>query len=175
MRLLLVVAVCCASSLLAAAGDPLTRSETAPPENARYQLVQNPQMARFLFRLDRITGRVSRYGLGKDDRPVWGEMVIFNLPKVNPAAAKPRFQIFISGILTRQTILLDTTTGKTWELVSFGDPDVQAWQEIKEADEWSSTCDLSPLVDPVTCKPTNFNLPKGYKLDPPPAGTPDHR
>jgi hypothetical protein len=69
------------------------------------------------FRLDRFSGRVALLVKTADDDNTWEDMEIIGLPAI-PTAAKPRFQIFTSGLAARHTFLLDTETGKTWLVVT---------------------------------------------------------
>jgi hypothetical protein len=91
--------------------------QTTPPPNARFEIVQSPLAARWTFRLERYSGRVSQIVSTADDYVTWEDMEVIGLPTIQ-AAAKPRFQIFTSGIAARHTFLLDTETGNTWRVVA---------------------------------------------------------
>lgn len=90
---------------------------TTPAPAARFEIVQSPLAARWTFRLDRFTGRVWQLVTTKEDDTAWEEMVVAGLPP-GAGAARPRFQIFSSGLAARHTFLLDGDTGKTWLPVS---------------------------------------------------------
>ena len=90
--------------------------QTTPPPNARFEIVQSPSGARWTFRLDRFSGRVSQYVSTADDYVTWEDMEVIGRPAIQ-TAAKPRFQIFTSGLGARFTFLLDTETGNTWQVV----------------------------------------------------------
>ncbi len=91
--------------------------QTTPPPNARFEIVQSPLAARWTFRLDRFSGRVAQLVKTPDYDNIWKEMEIIGLPATS-TPARPRFQIFTSGLAARYTFLLDTETGKTWLVVT---------------------------------------------------------
>ena len=141
-------------SLLVLMGQPMWAEDvyinvqTTTPTDARYQIVQSTITTRDTYRLDTHSGRISRLiraGNARDfgsvddvvqsvvqeflahldlaDTLIWEEMIVWERPTVqNPS--KPRFQIFLSGITTRDSYLIDTRTGETWQVVkSKVDPD----------------------------------------------------
>lgn len=89
---------------------------TSPVTGARFEIVQSGVVARLTFRLDRYSGAVAQLVSTKSDGLTWEDMNVLGLPRVTPT--KPRFQIFTSGIAARYTFLLDSETGKTWQVVS---------------------------------------------------------
>lgn len=91
--------------------------QTTPPPHARFEIVQSPVAARWTFRLDRFSGRVSQIVSTADDDVAWENMEVIGLPGTQ-AAARPRFQIFTSGIAARYTFLLDTENGRTWQVAT---------------------------------------------------------
>ena len=111
---------------------------TATPSNARYEIIQSEIAAKWTFRLDRFTGRVSQLVTTKDGDYTWEELVVVNrVPVVQPARA--RYQLFTSGIAARFTFLIDTDTGTTWQLTTTKEklPDgteqeVYSWQPLVE-------------------------------------------
>lgn len=90
---------------------------TSPVPGGRFEIVQSPLAAKWTFRLDRYTGRVWQLVKTKEDDNSWEEMPVENLPK-GSGQAKPRFQLFSSGIAARFTFLLDAETGRTWVVVT---------------------------------------------------------
>ena len=88
--------------------------ETVAPENARYAVVQSTLAARYVFKLDRYTGRVWQLATGEDGSSEWREIEVLGLlPQKVPES--PRYQISVSGV-GKWKFLLDTVTGKTWML-----------------------------------------------------------
>ena len=91
--------------------------QTTTPPNARFEVMQSQLVARLTFRLDRFTGRVAQLVRTSDDNNAWEEMEVIGLPAMSQAA-RPRFQLFTSGIAARHTFLIDNDTGKTWVIVN---------------------------------------------------------
>ena len=103
---------------------------TNQPSYGRYQVVQSQLAAKWTFRLDRNTGRVWQLVKTKDDQPAWQTTVVFDPPKIsNPT--KPRFVIFTSGLAARHTFLMDSFTGKTWQLFQDTSLNMVGWQPFQ--------------------------------------------
>ncbi|NUU04233.1 hypothetical protein [Herbaspirillum robiniae] len=106
--------------------------------NARYEIVQSPMAARWTFKLDRHTGGVWQLVATSDNGLTWEGMVVVQPPTVN-SPSKPRFQLFTSGIAARYTFLLDTETGRTWQLTaqkftpkdSSQETEINVWQPFQ--------------------------------------------
>ncbi|HMN79163.1 MAG TPA: hypothetical protein PKA20_04440, partial [Burkholderiaceae bacterium] len=94
-----------------------SHQSTTSPAGSRFELVQSTLAARWTFKLDKYTGRVWQLVRTKDDDNTWEEMRVFDRPSV-PGPARPRFQIFTSGLAARHTFLFDADTGKTWLVVT---------------------------------------------------------
>lgn len=87
------------------------------PTGARYELIQSPLAAKWTFKLDRFAGRVWQLVRTKEDENAWEEVPVAGfIPLVD--GARPRFQIFSSGLAARHTFLIDSINGKTWVLTS---------------------------------------------------------
>lgn len=97
---------------------------TASAPSARYEIISSTLAARHTFRLDRFCGEVSQIVKvqTQGDELTWQGMWVSGLPKC-PADNKPRYQIFTSGMAVRHTFLINTETGKTWQLMVFKDKD----------------------------------------------------
>jgi hypothetical protein len=73
-------------------------------------------LRRQTFKLDRFSGRVWQKVVDDKDNPSWEETIVESRPKqVSPG--HPHFQIFLSGYMAKDTFLIDTDTGDTWQLV----------------------------------------------------------
>ena len=90
---------------------------TTAPSTLRHEIIENPSMT---LRLDKYTGRVfwlsqcsqrSNIGVGQ----CWKETIVLELPKPN-SESSVRYQIFAQSGNNRLLLLIDTTTGKTWQL-----------------------------------------------------------
>jgi hypothetical protein len=111
-----------------------SHQRTSLTSTARFEILQSSLAAKWTFRLDRYSGRVWQLVQTKDDDLTWEEMTVINLPKIE-TAAKPRFQLFTSGLAARHTFLMDNETGKTWVVVTSkrtnkdgSEYDINIWQ-----------------------------------------------
>ena len=139
-RTLLAFAILIISPGWAAGQDvkPATQ-QTTPPANARFEILQSSLSSRFIYRLDRFSGQISRGVTSRTiDEITWEEMTIDGLPAISDPAA-PRFQMSLSGTDYNLSFLLDTETGTIWHLVleTQTSPDgaesvVSKWQPFPE-------------------------------------------
>ena len=109
--------------------DPVSHNSSTVGGQARYEIVQSALAARWTFRLDRVCGNVSQVVLTKSETMTFENMLILGLPKCNPDG-KIRYQLFTSGIAARHTYLLNTDTGKAWQVQLLKDKegnDFSAW------------------------------------------------
>jgi hypothetical protein len=97
------------------ATPPHASSTTSPDE--RYEIVQSELAAKWTFRLDRFCGAVSQLVSTNDGGTAWERMPIEKPPSC-VGVSKPHFQLFSSSLAARHTFLMDTTTGRTWLLVT---------------------------------------------------------
>lgn len=113
--------------------DVANHEATTTPPNARYEIVQSPRVARLTMRLDRWSGIVDMLVVDNVGRYAWESMPVVGLI-AQTNATNPRFQIFTSGRVARNTFLLDTVTGRSWSFVTvtFKGRDGQD----HERDEW---------------------------------------
>jgi hypothetical protein len=79
--------------------------------------MQSEIAAKWTFRLDRFAGRISQLVKTKEGDSAWEEIEVVGLAPISQTS-RPRFQLFTSGIAARFTFLIDTDTGKTWQLVT---------------------------------------------------------
>jgi hypothetical protein len=109
--------------------DPVSHNSSTVGGQARYEIVQSALAARWTFRLDRVCGNVSQVVLTKSETMTFENMLILGLPKCN-SDGKIRYQLFTSGIAARHTYLLNTDTGKAWQVQLLKDKegnDFSAW------------------------------------------------
>jgi len=110
-----------------------TSTSAIPP--ARYEIVQSPILARDTFKLDRFRGRVWQRVETADKTIVWELMVITDEPGISASAAVPRFQLYLSGIVARDSFLVDTISGTVWTETSVTDSEGKelylAWVPIQ--------------------------------------------
>jgi hypothetical protein len=90
---------------------------TVPPVGARFEIIQSELAAKWTFKLDRFTGRVFQFVKTKGGDSAWQETEVIGL-RFDQQATKAKYQIFTSGIAARYTFLIDTETGRTWELTT---------------------------------------------------------
>jgi len=109
--------------------DPVSHNSSTVGGQARYEIVQSALAARWTFRLDRVCGNVSQVVLTKSENMTFENMLILGLPKCN-FDGKIRYQLFTSGLAARHTYLLNTDTGKAWQVQLLKDKegnDFSAW------------------------------------------------
>ena len=109
---------------------------TLVPPTARFQIVQSEIAARWTFKFDRFTGQIWQIVTNASGDNLWEEMSVVGLPSIR-SPLRPRFQLFLSGIAARWTLMIDTDTGSTWQLqkttnknAAGPDTDVYSWQPI---------------------------------------------
>jgi hypothetical protein len=95
-------------------------SATFVGSQSRYEIIQSTLAARWTFRLDKVCGNVGQMVKTKADGITWEPMVIVSLPNCQPDG-KNRYQLFTSGLAARHTFLLNTATGKTWQIRATSD------------------------------------------------------
>jgi hypothetical protein len=98
--------------------DVKFHSSTVLSNQARYEIVQSTLAARFTFKVDKVCGNIFQLVLNKNDDPVWEQMSVIKLPGCNNDG-RVKYQLFLSGIAARHTFLMNTDTGKTWQVRSF--------------------------------------------------------
>jgi hypothetical protein len=98
--------------------DVKVHSSTVVSNQARYEIIQSTLAARFTFRVDRVCGNVFQLVATKNDDLIWEPMSVVKLPSCNNDG-KIRYQMFLSGLAARHTFLMNTDTGKTWQIRSF--------------------------------------------------------
>ena len=92
--------------------------ETAPPIEARFEIIQSSFIAKMTLRLDRYNGNTDQMISRVDSTTGWQQ--IQRRPHRDAdtrIAGRANYQIFTSGIAARYTFLINTTTGATWQLV----------------------------------------------------------
>jgi hypothetical protein len=106
------------SHLYAQGQEAPPRAQTSAPDTARFEIVRLPIMGMWTFRLDKYTGGVWRIVKTRNGDLAWEGMPVVNLPRAG-IDMKVRYQIFASGLVGRDTFLLNIETGQTWVLTSF--------------------------------------------------------
>jgi hypothetical protein len=116
---LLVIASAIAVPRLRAQGTLIQKSQqTAPPQEARYEIIQSSFIAKMTLRLDRYNGGVDQLVSRVDSTIGWQQIPRRTHPYLDTRiVGRPNYQIFTSGIAARYTFLINVTTGATWELV----------------------------------------------------------
>jgi hypothetical protein len=102
--------------------DPVSHSSSSLGGQARYEMVQSALAARWTFRLDRVCGNISQVVLTQSESMTFETMLVLGLPKCVPDG-KIRYQLFTSGLAARHTYLLNTESGKAWQIQSLKNKD----------------------------------------------------
>ena len=87
---------------------------TAAPAGARFEIIQSEAAIQWTFRLDRFTGEVSQLAATKEGEGTWQKMEIKGRSSYNEA----KYQLSTAGLAARFTFLIDTVSGKSWQLHS---------------------------------------------------------
>jgi hypothetical protein len=106
--------------------EPLSKQKSTSAQrlqstNGRYEIVQSPAGMRWTFLLDKQLGKVWIWVVTADGGNAWEPMTI-QKPSTdeNSVGSGNRFQISVSNA-PRTTFLLDTMTGKSWQLETVTD------------------------------------------------------
>lgn len=114
--------------------DANIHSSTTASSQGRYEVVQSTLAARWTFRLDKVCGNVGQLVSTKNDGITWESMLVVGLPMCKPDG-KTRYQLFTSGMAARHTYLLNTDSGKTWQIRTMKDNlgvESSAWFPFEE-------------------------------------------
>jgi hypothetical protein len=122
---LLTILTCCAALALA---QDSSRTATQAPEKARYEILSVLPGPGSL-RLDRFTGKISRLIPNRDQPGKWQDLSVPELP-ANPLN-EPRFQVMV-GSGNTLPLLLDTLTGRTWQLAYNATANTYVWGLVSE-------------------------------------------
>lgn len=117
---ILVSILLLAPSAFAQNKEPNIHSSTTLGSQSRFEIVQSTLAAKWTFRVDKSCGYVTQMVVTKDDGLAWQPMIVFGLPKC-PNDGKNRYQVFTSGLAARHTFLMNTDTGKSWQMQSYKD------------------------------------------------------
>lgn len=127
-NLFLVLAMI-ANPVFAQSKEVSIHASTTAGNQSRYEVVQSTLAARWTFRLDKVCGNIGQLVSTQSEGVTWEPMPVLGLPKC-VADGKNRYQLFLSGLAARHTFLLNTESGKTWQIRSVKDNqgvDSSAW------------------------------------------------
>ena len=96
--------------------------------NARFEVIQNPNARKYTFYLDKVEGDVFLLVQTKSGGFAWEQMDVY--PKDKTQYTEPTYQIFIGGFAAADTFLINTKNGRIWNLVQ-GSNDNILWEEIE--------------------------------------------
>jgi len=124
----------CSINCFAQTRDPIAYSSTTIGQQARYEIVQSTLAARWTFRVDRVCGNIGQLVTTSSEGVTWEPMFVSGLPRCT-ADGKIRWQLFTSGLAARHTFLMNTETGKTWQVQTGKDSkggEFTAWFPFEE-------------------------------------------
>lgn len=96
--------------------------------NARFEVIQNPNIRKYTFYLDKNEGNVYQLVKTRSGGFAWEIMDIYP-NNSNTKYTESTYQIFIGGIAAADTFLIDTKTGRIWNLVQRPDESI-VWEEM---------------------------------------------
>lgn len=114
--------------------DISVHSTTTAGPQSRYEIVQSTLAARWTFRLDKVCGAIGQIASTPNDGVIWELMFVSGLPRCSNDG-KVRYQIFTSGLAARHTFLINTETGKSWQVRTSKDVrgvETTAWFPFEE-------------------------------------------
>lgn len=100
--------------------------------SGRFEIVQSTLANRFLFKIDKFTGKTFQIVESRDSAIVWENVVIKKhfLSDIRNEG-KPNYQIFLSGFMVKLTLLMNINTGATWQLTQDDITDDIFWSPIE--------------------------------------------
>lgn len=119
MNRILVIVCFLLTSLCAMAQIDKHSYVSTTQTGGRFEIIQSPIARRLIFRLDKYTGDVYQYVLGKDNKPLWEKISNAWLSLILDKEKKQdyiKFQLFMGGIAVADCFLLDIETGVTFQL-----------------------------------------------------------
>jgi len=106
--------------------------ESTAPADSRYEIVQSTLVARLTFKLDKQTGHVSQLVHDSGGDETWELMPVVGLPAVSSPGC--HYQLFLSGLAVRFAFLVNTDSGRVWQLQKATDPttkeETEGWVPI---------------------------------------------
>lgn len=103
-------------SLVHAQSASSSTNTTQAVESGRFEIVESSAGVRNTFLLDRYVGDVWQLVTTSIGPLAWERMEV--LDRVGGDDGSPRFQLFLTAHGVRNTFLIDTSTGRTWLLVT---------------------------------------------------------
>ncbi|XOV91646.1 MAG: hypothetical protein ACFHWX_15710 [Bacteroidota bacterium] len=112
--------------------EMVIHQSTHPRSDSRFEIIQSSIMARLTFKIDKFNGDVFQLVESSDSGLFWEEMdKEKHFLKDIMIPDQVNYQLFISGLLTRITLLMNLNTGATWQLVEDPDTGFVLWQPIR--------------------------------------------
>lgn len=101
-------------------------------DGGKWEIVQSPLVVRNTILLDKSTGETFLNVRDDEGNGFW-QTIPMQKAATRPAYEKPVYQIFLSGMAAKYAFLLNSKTGKTWQLVmasGSGIPDFLYWEDV---------------------------------------------
>lgn len=105
------VCPCCAQ-----VGTAVANERSAVPAESRFEILHSTIAAKATYRIDKFTGAVDVLTIAADGAVGWagipreGNALSIELPN------RPNYQMLVSGLALRWTLLINVNTGVTWQL-----------------------------------------------------------
>ena len=129
IRILLFLVATISQLTFAQSKDTNIHASTTIGPQTRFEIVQSTLAAKWTFRVDKSCGIISQLVITKSDGTAWQPMPVIGLPKC-PNDGEIRYQLFSSGLAARHTFLMNTDTGKSWQMRGYtdkNDEDLTGW------------------------------------------------
>ena len=106
--------------------------KSAIPSNARYEIVQSSLMRKATFKLDKYKGFVYQMVSTKSGGITWEMMVRLDHPSDTILDGKTvNYQLFLSGMVMKDTFLINIRTGATWIILEDSESGVLFWSPVE--------------------------------------------
>lgn len=131
MRFIIGLLIVSVGSAAAHAAEHQSAVSSTLGTTARYQIVQSELAARYTYRIDRVCGSIWQMVNDSSKNELWWSPLEVRDKPACTADGRARYQFFSSGIAVRDTFLMNTDTGTTWQLVRTSD-DINLFQKIDQ-------------------------------------------
>lgn len=132
IRLTLAILFLSLCALSASAQESHNSAQTSVPADSRFEIIQSDITAKATFRLDKFTGQIHQMVMNAKGDTLWQLMTkVANPEDTIRLNGKVNYQLFTSGIVVRDTFLININTGATWKLFADSDDNEMYWAPMK--------------------------------------------
>lgn len=126
-RLLLFLVFICIT--LAGYSQDRQNSVKTNTESGRWEVIQSPILRKLTIKLDKFTGKTYQLVSTSGDNVEWEEIYWNGQANVKDYNTI-NYQIYMSGIMARDSFLVNIQTGETWRLITYGPYEKLYWEFV---------------------------------------------